>query len=237
MKKVLLFDLDQTILNRNESLIKFLNWQVNFFKLVPQELKESFIKSFIKLDNNGSVWKDIVYDQLIKDFNIKGYDTNELLQSYINNFNKFSTAFENAQKTIQNLHAQGYTLGLVSNGKTPFQEHNFYALGITDYFSTIVISEAIGLRKPDPAIYLYACTQLDCSPSDCIFIGDNPIADIEGAKKVGMQTIYFHPTLTLHPSLSDASIHHYNELEEAIKKLANASPFHTNLPYIKEDSI
>lgn len=124
MKKVLLFDLDQTILNRNESLIKFLNWQVNFFKLVPQELKESFIKSFIKLDNNGSVWKDIVYDQLIKNFNIKRYDTNELLQSYINNFNKFSTAFENAQKIIQNLHAQGYTLGLVSNGKTPFQEHN-----------------------------------------------------------------------------------------------------------------
>ncbi|HGX3400212.1 HAD family hydrolase [Acinetobacter nosocomialis] len=219
MKKVLLFDLDQTILNRNESLIKFLNWQVNFFKLVPQELKESFIKSFIKLDNNGSVWKDIVYDQLIKDFNIKGYDTNELLQSYINNFNKFSTAFENAQKTIQNLHAQGYTLGLVSNGKTPFQEHNFYALGITDYFSTIVISEAIGLRKPDPAIYLYACTQLGCKPSDCIFIGDNPKADIEGAKKVGMQTIFFHPTLTLKHPLSDASIHHYDELEETIKRL------------------
>ncbi len=101
MKKVLLFDLDQTILNRNESLIKFLNWQVNFFKLVPQELKESFIKSFIKLDNNGSVWKDIVYDQLIKNFNIKRYDTNELLQSYINNFNKFSTAFENAQKSFK----------------------------------------------------------------------------------------------------------------------------------------
>lgn len=100
-----------------------------------------------------------------------------------------------------------------------------------------MISEAIGLRKPDPAIYLYACTQLGCSPSDCIFIGDNPIADIEGAKKVGMQTIYFHPAITLHPSLSDASIHHYDELEEAIKRLANASPFHTNLPYIKEDSI
>ncbi len=142
-----MFDLDQTILNRNESLIKFLNWQVNFFKLVPQELKESFIKSFIKLDNNGSVWKDIVYDQLIKNFNIKRYDTNELLQSYINNFNKFSTAFENAQKIIQNLHAQGYTLGLVSNGKTPFQEHNFYALGITDYFSTIVISGSHRFKK------------------------------------------------------------------------------------------
>ncbi|ENB7439791.1 haloacid dehalogenase, partial [Acinetobacter baumannii] len=30
MKKVLLFDLDQTILNRNESLLKFLNWQVSY---------------------------------------------------------------------------------------------------------------------------------------------------------------------------------------------------------------
>jgi len=221
MKKILLFDLDQTILNRNESLLKFLNWQINFLKLVPQELKESFVKRFIELDDNGRVWKDIVYDQLIKDFNIKEYDVSELLQSYINDFNKFSTAFENAQKTIQNLYAQGYTLGLVSNGKTPFQEHNFHALGITDYFSTIVISEAIGLRKPDPEIYLYACTQLDCDPCDCIFIGDNPKADIEGAKKVGMQTIYFHPILTLYPPLCDATIRHYDELEEAIKRLAS----------------
>ncbi|AOP62634.1 hypothetical protein DU202_01468 [Acinetobacter baumannii DU202] len=150
----------------------------------PHELKKSFINRFIELDNNGSVWKDIVYSQLIKDFNIKKYDTSELLQSYINDFNKFSTAFENAPKTIQNLHAQGYTLGLVSNGKTPFQEKNFYALELTDYFSIIVISEAIGLRKPDPEIYLYTCNQLDCKPSDCIFIGDNPKADIEGAKKL-----------------------------------------------------
>lgn len=66
--------------------------------------------------------------------------------------------------------------------KTPFQEKNFYALELTDYFSIIVISEAIGLRKPDPEIYLYTCNQLDCKPSDCIFIGDNPKADIEGAK-------------------------------------------------------
>ncbi len=90
---------------------------------------------------------------------------------------------------------KGYTLGLVSNGKTPFQEKNFYALELTDYFSIIVISEAIGLRKPDPEIYLYTCNQLDCKPSECIFIGDNPKADIEGAKKIGMKTIYFHPLL------------------------------------------
>lgn len=219
MKKVLLFDLDQTILNRNESLIKFLNWQVNFLNLVPQELKSYFINRFIELDNNGNVWKDIVYNQLISEYKIKNYTALELLESYVNDFNKFSTAFENVQKTLQRLHTQGYILGLVSNGKTPFQEHNFYALGVTEYFSTIIVSEAVGLRKPDPEIFLYACTQLSCNPSNCIFIGDNPKADIEGAKKVGMQTIYFHPTLTLEQSLSDASINHYDKLEDTIKKL------------------
>ncbi|ELY3876247.1 HAD family hydrolase, partial [Acinetobacter baumannii] len=50
-------------------------------------------------------------------------------------------------------------------------------------------------------------------------------ADIEGAKKIGMKTIYFHPTLTLHPSLSDASIHHYDELEETVRRLINPPHF------------
>lgn len=183
MKKVLLFDLDQTILNRSESLIKFINWQVNFFKLVPQALKGSFIKRFIELENNGSVWKDVVYRQLIQEFHITNQTQHQLLESYINDFNKFSTSFECVEETIQRLYKHGYQIGLISNGKTPFQEHNFYALGLSEYFSLVVVSEAIGLRKPDPEIFMYACKQFNCRPSDCIFIGDHPKADIEGAKK------------------------------------------------------
>ena len=73
MRNILLFDLDQTILNRNASLIRFISWQVNFFQLVPQELKDAFIKKFVELDNNGNVWKDIVYSQL--DFFHKSFFT------------------------------------------------------------------------------------------------------------------------------------------------------------------
>ena len=215
--------MDQTILNRNESLLRFLDWQVNFFNLVPQKQKEAFIERFTELDNNGTVWKDIVYGQLIKDFNVKKYNTLQLLSSYISDFNKFSIAFENAQKTLAQLHKAGHKIGLVSNGKTPFQEHNFYALGLSEYFSTIVISDAVNLRKPDRAIFTYACDQLDCKPSDCIFIGDNPKADIEGAKEAGMKTIYFHPTAILEKPFSDESIHHYDELENAIKRLEGFS--------------
>ena len=221
MRNILLFDLDQTILNRNASLICFISWQVNFFQLVPQELKDTFIKKFVELDNNGNVWKDIVYSQLIKDFDIKNFTVDELLESYITDFNKFSIGFDNVQKVISDLYQKGYKIGLVSNGKTPFQEHNFYALGLTQYFSTIIVSEAIGSRKPDKEIFAYACNQLNCSPSDCIFIGDNPKADIEGAKNVGMKTIFFNPNQILKPPITDESIHHYDELELAINRINN----------------
>lgn len=219
MRNILLFDLDQTLLNRNASLVQFINWQVNFFQLIPQNKKDSFIQRFIELDNNGNVWKDIVYSRLIKEFNINTYNVDELLKSYINDFNKFSIGFENVQKVISDLYIKGYRLGLVSNGKTPFQEHNFYALGLTEYFSTIVVSDAIGLRKPDEKIFTYACDQLNCSPSSCIFIGDNPKADIEGAKNIGMKTIFFHQNLTLEPPTTDENIQHYDELEAAILRI------------------
>lgn len=223
MRKILLFDLDQTILNRNASLIRFIKWQLNFFQLVPQAEKNAFIQRFVELDDNGNVWKDIVYQQLIKDFHITKYTVDQLLESYIVDFNKFSIGFENVQTVIPDLYKKGYRMGLVSNGKTPFQEHNFYALGLTEYFSTIVVSEAVGLRKPDQQIFIYACEQLHCLPDDCIFIGDNPKADIAGAKNVGMKTIFFHPTLALEPYMTDENIQHYDELEAAILSINNQS--------------
>lgn len=221
MKKVLLFDLDQTILNRNESLNKFLNWQINFMQLVPLKFKESFIQRFIELDDNGRVWKDQVYSQLIQEFNITNYSTDDLLNTYTQDFNKFSIAFDQAEQIIKSLHLNGYILGLISNGKSPFQEHNFYALGLQEYFSILVVSEAIGLRKPEPEIFLYACQQLNCATTDCIFIGDNPTADITDAKNVGMHTIHFQPKKTECCVNADEHIQHYRELEPAINRIEN----------------
>ncbi|NUF39342.1 HAD family hydrolase [Acinetobacter lactucae] len=221
MQKAILFDLDQTLLDRNTSLIKFVEWQVNFFQLVSQENKQAFITRFIELDNNGSVWKDVVYSQLLEDFNIKTFSVENLLESYINDFNKFCRPFEKVPETIQNLYNKGYKLGLISNGKSPFQENNFYALGLKEFFSTIIVSEAIGLRKPDIQIFEHACKELGFIPNECIFVGDNPKADIEGANKAGMKTIFFHPDPSINSSLADEKIHHYDQLETAINTLEN----------------
>ncbi len=221
MPNIILFDLDQTLLDRNTSLIKFVEWQVNFFQLVSQQNKQNFIARFIELDNNGNVWKDLVYSQLIEEFNIQAFSVDFLLESYVNDFNKFCSSFESVPETIKNLYNKGYKLGLVSNGKSPFQENNFYALGLKEFFSTIIVSEAVGMRKPDRQIFEYACRELGCTPNECIFVGDNPKADIEGANNAGMKTIFFHPDPSISSTAADEKIHHYDQLETAINTLEN----------------
>lgn len=146
-----------------------------------------------------------------------------MLQQYIQDFNKFSIAFPHIEQTLQALHQQGYVLGLISNGMTPFQEHNFYALGLRSFFSSILISEAVNLRKPDFQIFSLACEQLNVVAEECIFVGDNPIADILGAHEAKMKTIFFNAECSIHSQSdieclhADHSIYHFDQLIQAIK--------------------
>lgn len=213
-----IFDLDQTLLDRETSLEKFLDWQIDFFKLVPEQKKIEFKNKFIELDNHGSVWKDIVYAKLIEEFFLI-YSVDILLQSYVNDFNKFSTAFNGVAEAIKTLHIQGYRLGLVSNGKSPFQENNFNALGLNEFFDSVLVSEAIAIRKPNAAIFNLSCLQLKTIAECCVFIGDNEIADIQGAKKAGMKTIFFHPDPSKVSQLSNENLHHFQDLDRIISNL------------------
>ena len=189
--KAILFDLDETLLDRTVSLRKFVSWQA--YGMLRQELRgnePSFVERFIQIDANGSVWKDIVYKQLIEEFNIQNWSWAELLQSYELCFCAFAVEKEGVSRALETLKQDGHKLGLISNGRTPFQERNFRALDISDLFEAVTISEAVGMRKPDPEIFLMTCNQLGVAPSEAIFVGDNPVADIAGASGVGMFTVY-----------------------------------------------
>ncbi|PWW26645.1 HAD superfamily hydrolase (TIGR01509 family)/HAD superfamily hydrolase (TIGR01549 family) [Cytobacillus oceanisediminis] len=67
---------------------------------------------------------------------------------------------------------------------------NITALGIEEYFESILISEWEGLKKPDPEIFKRSIEQLKVSPSESIFIGDHPENDVKAARKVGMKGIW-----------------------------------------------
>lgn len=217
MIQAVLFDLDQTLLDRTSSLEKFLEWQINTLTLVPLSQQQNFIQRFITLDANGTVWKDKVYAQLIQEFQISKITVQALLTSYIEDFNKFCLAFQSVDSVLDRLVKADFSLGLISNGRSPFQERNFQALGVDTLFSSIIVSEAVGLRKPDPKIFQLACHQLKLMPKQCIFVGDNEVVDILGAKSVGMHAILFDPEQKVISTQADHRVKSFKDILSILK--------------------
>ena len=191
MLKAVLFDLDGTLLNRDASLSKFIASHFNSLQDVLTDVDEQqFCSRFIELDNRGYVWKDQVYQQLIKEYNIEGLTAEDLLHYYIHNFKQHCVAFPNLYSMLKELKQMPLTLGIITNGKGQFQLDNIHALGIESFFDVILISETEGIKKPDPQIFHRALSTLSVSPHECAYVGDHPINDIRGANAVGIQSIW-----------------------------------------------
>ncbi len=94
-----------------------------------------------------------------------------------------------------------YRLGIISNfDHGPTVEMALTAHGIRDRFEAVVISADIGLRKPQPEIFLETFRRLRIGATDAIFVGDTPEVDVVGAQAVGMDVIWIdNGTKTLPP--------------------------------------
>ncbi|MGN7386003.1 HAD family hydrolase [Sporosarcina sp. SAFN-015] len=191
MIKAAIFDLDGTLLDRDESVKMFIDHQYErLHKFVGHIPREMFAARFIELDNRGYVWKDRVYEQLVDEFEINGITWEELLQDYIDEFKNYCVPFANLIEMLETLKRKSLKLGMITNGKGQFQMDNIKALYIEKYFDAILVSEWEGIKKPDPQIFIRALEQLNVSPSESIFVGDHPVNDVEAAKNAGMIGIW-----------------------------------------------
>ncbi|MCB1231520.1 MAG: HAD family hydrolase [Verrucomicrobiae bacterium] len=216
--RAVIFDLDQTLLDRSASLLEFLRWQSEGMLRSDLENPADFVSRFLELDDNGRVWKDEVYRRLIEEFDIGRWRMEELLAVYESCFCGFCVSRTGVEQAIQEL-AANYRLGLISNGKTPFQERNFRALGYAEVFDSILVSEAVGLRKPDARIFRLGCSELEVAPDEAVYVGDNPIADIKGAREAGLRTIFVPVDSDTVCEEADATCNEMGALPDLISKL------------------
>ena len=86
--------------------------------------------------------------------------------------------------------AEAVPIGLVTDGDVAIQRSKLSALGLEQYFDTVVYSDELGRhqRKPNAAPFRVALTALHADPARTIFVGDHP-KDVAGAAAVGMRAI------------------------------------------------
>ena len=81
---------------------------------------------------------------------------------------------------FRKLHADGVPTGLLSNSWGGSYPHELFP----DMFDAVVISSEVGMRKPEPRIFLHAAQLLGLAPQECIFIDDIE-ANITAAEEIG----------------------------------------------------
>jgi putative hydrolase of the HAD superfamily len=90
----------------------------------------------------------------------------------------------------------------VTNGVVHRQQPKIETLRIRPYLSTVVISEAVQVKKPDPRIFARALAEVGCTASQAWFVGDHPVNDVLGAAAAGCRSIWLrgvHPWPPDHP--------------------------------------
>jgi putative hydrolase of the HAD superfamily len=93
--------------------------------------------------------------------------------------------------TIQKLKSKKYNLGIFSNaGDDKDVQELIENFGIRSYFDFVLTSAACYYRKPHPRAFEIALAQWSIPPEDAIMIGDSLEADIRGAKRLKMKTIW-----------------------------------------------
>lgn len=203
--KHIIFDLDHTLwdfdTNCAETLEEiFEKYENKFFKGIKVL---EFVETYKKV--NQQMWDD--YHKNVIDraelktkrfsntFQLLGFK-NDFLATILNEeFIKICPTKTNLlpfAKDVLDYLKEKYTLHILTNGFKESQYLKINNSGIAHYFLHVILSETLGLLKPDKGIFDHAVTMFKAQRNDCIMVGDDLVADVLGAKNAGMDHVYFN---------------------------------------------
>lgn len=100
------------------------------------------------------------------------------------------TPFPGALSALERLRESGIQLALLTNGSTEKQWGKIREFGLARYFDHIQVEGDVGFGKPDAQAFRHALSALAVRPQETWMVGDNLLADIAGAQKVGIHAIW-----------------------------------------------
>jgi HAD superfamily hydrolase (TIGR01549 family) len=147
-----------------------------------------------KLRYNRDVW----WKTLFKELGMKRMDPkwiHNLTIQYWKVYAANSPPFRDAEPTVRKLKRAGYKLGMVSDsdGTPGMKRKRIRQVPFNNLFEAIVVAgEDTPRVKPGHESFSLIAKKLGVRPKSCIYVGDNPRTDIEGAKVVGMVSVIVH---------------------------------------------
>ena len=165
MKKVIVFDIDRTIVDSYSS--ELLSFQEAYFNVTGNKLSEDDINNFTTLPTS----------QFFDSLNLNNNTIDLINKEWSECFNSFNTVcFPNIKNIIRKLKKDGYIIGIItSRTLDEFHELDDELNEIMDCFTIIVTSDIIDKPKPNVDSMNYLINKIGCSVDDVIYIGDSLI--------------------------------------------------------------
>jgi 2-haloacid dehalogenase len=195
----ILFDADDTLLDFQKSQLYSFRKVLSSY-LIP--FTEQIYNDYLTINHqlwseleNGNISKDEVqskrFTNLFHTINreINGFEANNLYQ---NELEKQSWLIPYAEEVCKEL-AEKYVLTIITNGVEKTQKTRIGASKIFPYITHIVVSEEIGVAKPDKRFFDYVIKLTQSKIENMLIIGDSLSSDIKGAKNAGIDSVWFNP--------------------------------------------
>ena len=228
---VLIFDLDGTLVDREATMAAFLRKQ---WKEVPSLStvcmdREAFVTAVLTYQEGGYEAKARTYEKALVSLMLFGATEDlsdvlaDLVTELVTHFDAYygdpAILFPGVTAMLESL-SQQFRLALITNGNEACQKRKLEATGLGQFFEMVAISEAVGVKKPAPAIFNHCFDALGVGPESVVMVGDHPINDITGSRELGCMTVFVQGTHREAVELqTDQIITHVSDLPVALLRM------------------
>lgn len=195
MRGGVLFDLDETLIDRARSMELYVDRLYEDFSTHIDEPLPSFRARLMELDGGGYVAREVFCARVADVVDTPAVDAAGLIRHFYAYAWDVTVAMAGAVEGIRRLKAGGVPVGIVTNGGSANQRKKLRTSGLGALVDCVVVSEEVGVRKPEAEIFRIAADRLRIAPARSWFIGDNPAVDIVGARDAGFRAIWLRGTL------------------------------------------
>lgn len=207
-------DLDNTLLDQSRALREWAEYFVAARGLDPAAVDYLAVKS-----STAVTWTE--YAEGFKDHFHLTDSVEQLVRDVTETYPRFFVLDDAVANGLRLLRSEGWRLAIVTNGATTMQNAKIDQVGLRDLVDGVFVSEAVGARKPDLAIFERAAEGIGVELGTRIgwMVGDSLDADVAGGIGAGLRTIWLPGEFEL--TMADPQPDHLcASAAEALKLLA-----------------
>ena len=218
--KRLIFDADNTLFDFDRAEeIALVNSLRHHELPVPEGLLDFYrqmnVALWQQLDDKSITLKELKQQRAERLFEFVGQATDHQQFSlfYLQQLAGQPVLLPHVEDTLNQL-APDCEMAIITNGLALVQNARFQRCSIKHHFGALVISEEVGMAKPDPEIFAHTCNLMGWDdPASVLMVGDNYRCDVQGAADFGMATCWFNLRKMSHDFTDhDHEIHRFDEL-------------------------